>query len=467
MDNVDGHEEYCCVCGEGGDIVCCDLCTYSVCQDCIQRIAGKEYLAEVLESDEQWKCFSCDKTLLHIFEQHYSQHDAGNKLTDVFQSHENKSETDDEEVDDKDYDSPVMLQSLSSCNVSGIDTDEVSMSDTELCNNTNGNNSENGSSSSNAKNFKATSTATRRRKRGLVDRLLDSDNSDGEESKQAKYSLSETNDEDDDIAIIDPVSHNPEDLSDSLHYTLAQTSSGSEDHNNSDSEDPIDMKARSSGKIQLSSDDSQQLSPDPSSNPKLKQYSTRSKAYKGSELEITSKPKKKKRKRNVVLSSESDSDTSVKDAGPSTPGKRRRKLRKLIDDDKLAMQTKQAQKDEQLRIQRIKEKNHKNFGNEDDHFILEKTGDVSIDVNPKIACHLKPHQREGVKFLWNCCCENLEQLTTSPGSGAILAHCMGLGKTLQVCAILFVSLLRYRVLLGGLPVIYNRPTVQFMRLNRD
>jgi len=435
VDDVDGHEEYCCICGEGGDIVCCDFCTFSICQECIQRIAGKDYLAKLLENGEDWKCFSCDTTLLHIYEQHYSLHDAGDRLVVASQSHEDKLEVGNKD-DNKECDSPL-LQSLSSCNVSGIDTDEVSMSDTELCNNINENNSEENSSSSSKSSNTATSknrsNVNRKRKRGLVDRLLDSDNSDEETSKRAKYSLSETN-EDDDVVIVKPVSHDdPENLSDSLHYTLLQTLSESDDNDistDSDS-DSVDKKPRFSGKVNLSSDNSQQSSPNHSSKQKLKLYSTRSKAYKGWELENASKPKKKSRKRNVVLLS--DSDTSVEDTVPLTPGKKRRKLRKLIDDDKLAMQTKKAQKDEQLRLQRIKEKNKMNARNEDDHFILEKSGDITIDVNPEIACHLKPHQREGVKFLWNCCCENLEQLATTPGSGAILAHCMGLGKTLQVC----------------------------------
>ena len=37
-----------------------------------------------------------------------------------------------------------------------------------------------------------------------------------------------------------------------------------------------------------------------------------------------------------------------------------------------------------------------------------------------------------VKFIWNCCVESLQQLKKEPGSGCILAHCMGLGKTLSV-----------------------------------
>lgn len=37
--------------------------------------------------------------------------------------------------------------------------------------------------------------------------------------------------------------------------------------------------------------------------------------------------------------------------------------------------------------------------------------------------------------MWDCCCESVKKIEKSAGSGCILAHCMGLGKTLQVsCA---------------------------------
>lgn len=34
--------------------------------------------------------------------------------------------------------------------------------------------------------------------------------------------------------------------------------------------------------------------------------------------------------------------------------------------------------------------------------------------------------------MWDCCCESVKKIEKSSGSGCILAHCMGLGKTLQV-----------------------------------
>jgi len=45
---------------------------------------------------------------------------------------------------------------------------------------------------------------------------------------------------------------------------------------------------------------------------------------------------------------------------------------------------------------------------------------------------LKDHQIDGVKFLWRNVIETVTRANKSKGNGCILAHCMGLGKTLQV-----------------------------------
>ncbi|KAL1963654.1 hypothetical protein VTN77DRAFT_7975 [Rasamsonia byssochlamydoides] len=61
---------------------------------------------------------------------------------------------------------------------------------------------------------------------------------------------------------------------------------------------------------------------------------------------------------------------------------------------------------------------------------------VDVVVDPILAKHLREHQREGVKFLYEC----VMGLRDFNGEGAILADEMGLGKTLQTITLLWTLL---------------------------
>ncbi|PKY09091.1 putative dsDNA-dependent ATPase [Aspergillus campestris IBT 28561] len=61
---------------------------------------------------------------------------------------------------------------------------------------------------------------------------------------------------------------------------------------------------------------------------------------------------------------------------------------------------------------------------------------VDVVVDPILVKHLRPHQREGVQFLYEC----VMGLRPFNGEGAILADDMGLGKTLQTIALLWTLL---------------------------
>ena len=61
---------------------------------------------------------------------------------------------------------------------------------------------------------------------------------------------------------------------------------------------------------------------------------------------------------------------------------------------------------------------------------------VDVVVDPLLSKHLREHQRDGVRFLYNC----VMDIKNFGGQGAILADEMGLGKTLQTIALLWTLL---------------------------
>lgn len=71
-----------------------------------------------------------------------------------------------------------------------------------------------------------------------------------------------------------------------------------------------------------------------------------------------------------------------------------------------------------------------NYESELSELILDfdDEGAVLVSVDKGLVQHLKPHQRDGIKFMWDACFESCNILNESTGGGCILAHCMGLGK---------------------------------------
>uniref|UniRef100_A0A8D1GHP8 Transcriptional regulator ATRX n=1 Tax=Sus scrofa TaxID=9823 RepID=A0A8D1GHP8_PIG len=204
----------------------------------------------------------------------------------------------------------------------------------------------------------------------------------------------------------------------------------------------------------------------------------RTRSAKKAELEENQRSYKQKKKRRRIKvqedsSSENKSHSEEEDKeeedeeeeeedendDSKSPGKGRKKIRKILKDDKLRTETQNALKEEEERRKRIAEREREReklrevIEIEDasptkcpitTKLVLdedEETKEPLVQVHRNMVIKLKPHQVDGVQFMWDCCCESVKKTKKSPGSGCILAHCMGLGKTLQVVSFLHTVLL--------------------------
>ena len=135
-----------------------------------------------------------------------------------------------------------------------------------------------------------------------------------------------------------------------------------------------------------------------------------------------------------------------------SPGKSKRKnIRQILSTKDLEKDTRKANLEERERRKRIGEKSKDGMT---DFYTREKDGrvvytricfekkgeDDLVCMHEDLANNLKPHQVEGVQFLWDCTVESSSRAKETKGSGAILAHCMGLGKTLQVISFIHTML---------------------------
>lgn len=135
--------------------------------------------------------------------------------------------------------------------------------------------------------------------------------------------------------------------------------------------------------------------------------------------------------------------------------KGRKNIKKILNEKELKEETRAAAEREKERIKRIAERQklyNEIFPPETEtpgvsRLVLEfnpETKESLVEVNPILARQMKDHQVKGIRFMWDNTIESVEKIEEE-GSGCILAHSMGLGKTFQVIAFVH-TLLTHKLL---------------------
>ncbi|KAK4106561.1 hypothetical protein N658DRAFT_563373 [Parathielavia hyrcaniae] len=136
----------------------------------------------------------------------------------------------------------------------------------------------------------------------------------------------------------------------------------------------------------------------------------------------------------------SASEASSSDSAP-TPSTKKRRRRKRRDENaaKIRINTKKITEEHARRADelRIKIREQGSVNSKQSRLIVNETKESDdqalIYINDHIGNKIKDHQIEGVRFMWN-----QVVVDASVRQGCLLAHTMGLGKTMQVITLLVV-----------------------------
>ncbi|KAF9631225.1 hypothetical protein BFW01_g2087 [Lasiodiplodia theobromae] len=132
-----------------------------------------------------------------------------------------------------------------------------------------------------------------------------------------------------------------------------------------------------------------------------------------------------------VVSAHATSGEEDEPAPVNTPHKRRKNIVKQSDSAIKLRKSAQKRAEVQVEIERAFQERAGSSQSQTDRLIINPGQfgtDGAIHINPSIGSRIKAHQIEGVKFMWR----ELVEAGHTDAQGCLLAHTMGLGKTMQV-----------------------------------
>ncbi|GAB2287183.1 hypothetical protein Dimus_021567 [Dionaea muscipula] len=166
---------------------------------------------------------------------------------------------------------------------------------------------------------------------------------------------------------------------------------------------------------------------------------------------------------------DSDSENSDVEVDVSVSSKRRKKkIRRILEDAELGEETKKKIAIEKERQERLKSlqaqfpgksimtktaacnwslpegAGSEVLGDASTGYIVNvvrEVGEDAVRIPPSISLKLKAHQVSGIRFMWENIIQSIRKMKAGDkGLGCILAHTMGLGKTFQVIAFLYTAM---------------------------
>lgn len=139
---------------------------------------------------------------------------------------------------------------------------------------------------------------------------------------------------------------------------------------------------------------------------------------------------------------QSKSSCGPKLSTPVIPVQRNKKIKQTVPDEAVH----EARKSDFCIRKRLNERNNemlniiKDLNLKLDEIVLEfdlVNKKPLVIIQKELAKVLKKHQIEGIRFVWNSVFETVNRSNTTEGAGCILAHRMGIGKTLQIISLMY------------------------------